>query len=85
MGIEEGYLLLDYPETSMSEYRVKVRTPTGLRMINEVSPLAKSLEASEMEKLTVNLIARREDAEKFKAFQADDYFRLRQKRLSRYL
>jgi uncharacterized protein len=84
-GIGEGYLLLDYPETSMSEYKVKVKTPQGLKSIGEVSPLAKSLEGSEREKLTVNIYARADDREKFNAFKPGDYFSYKQTRISEYI
>jgi len=84
-GIDEGYLMVDYPEMSMSEYRVKVKTQSGLKSIGEVSPLAKSLESSEKEKLTVNVYARGEDRRKFADFKPGDYFRYRQTRLSGYM
>jgi HD superfamily phosphohydrolase len=84
-NIKDGYLLLDYPETSMNEYRVKVKTPSGLRYIGEVSQLAKSLEGSEREKLTVNIYARAEDRDKFQDFKPDKYFDYSQKKLSGYV
>jgi uncharacterized protein len=84
-GIAPGYLLLDYPETSMSEYRVKVKTAHGLRSIGDVSPLAKSLEGSEREKLTVNVYVRAEDKDGFSQFNPEDYFGYQQKRISGYL
>ncbi len=84
-GIKHGYLLLDYPETSMNEYRVKVKTPRGLKSISEVSQLAKSLEGSEKEKLTVNLYVRAEDRKKLSGFRPEDYFYYKQTRLSGFM
>ncbi|MFH1055237.1 MAG: HD domain-containing protein [Candidatus Altiarchaeota archaeon] len=85
LGVEKGYLLLDYPEASMSEYRVKIKTTHGLKSISEVSPLAKSLEASEMEKLTINIYVRKEDKGRLDGFRPEDYFMYEQKRISGYL
>lgn len=84
-GVAEGYLLLDYPETSMNEYRVKVKTPHGLKSISDVSQLAKSLEGSEKEKLTVNIYVRPEDRRKFSDFRPEDYFAYKQTRISGFL
>ncbi|MFH0862474.1 MAG: HD domain-containing protein [Candidatus Altiarchaeota archaeon] len=84
-GIDEGYLLLDYPETSMNEYRVKVKTPHGLKSISEVSQLAKSLEGSEKEKLTVNIYVRPQDRQKLSEFSPEDYFTYKQTRISGFI
>ena len=84
-GIAEGYLLLDYPETSMNEYRVKVKTPHGLKSISEVSQLAKSLEGSEKEKLTVNIYVRPQDRQRLSGFDPESYFTYKQTRISGFL
>lgn len=84
-GVENGYLLIDYPEVSLSEFRVKVKTPEGLRSISEASSLAKSLETSELEKLSVGVYAPPEDREKFESFNAEDYFTYAQTRISGFV
>jgi HD superfamily phosphohydrolase len=84
-GIGAGYLLLDYPETTMSEYRVKVATKDGFKSVIEVSALAKSLEESEKTKLTVNIYTPREEREKFKDFKSEKYFSYQQTKLSGYI
>jgi len=81
LGIWEGHLLLDYPEASMNEYRVKVETSEGLKTIGEVSSLARSLEAAEQEKMTVNIYVHGESAKKFTDFDAPSYFTYEQTRL----
>ncbi|MBD3388884.1 MAG: HD domain-containing protein [Candidatus Altiarchaeales archaeon] len=83
-GVKEGYLLLDYPEIRMSEFKVKVKTGEGLKDIGEVSVLAKSLEESEREKLTVNIYSLPEDRDKMKGFKPEDYFTYTQKRLTEW-
>jgi uncharacterized protein len=85
LRIKEGYLMVDYPETSMSEYKVRMRTPQGLRSIADVSALAKSLESSERDKLTVNIYARPEDKAKFRGFRPERYLSYRQAKISGYM
>jgi len=84
-GVKPGYVFVDYPQASMSEYRVKVRTTDGLKSINEVSHLAKSLEDSEADKLTVNICVRPEDRRKLSSFNPQKYFRYRQTKISGYM
>jgi uncharacterized protein len=84
-GIKEGYLFVDYPQASMSEYRVKVRSREGLKSISEVSHLAKSLQDSEADKLTVNVCVRPEDRRKIGTFNPQRYFRYQQTKLSGYM
>ncbi|MBU0762143.1 MAG: HD domain-containing protein [Candidatus Altiarchaeota archaeon] len=84
LNIEAGYLLLDYPESSMNAYRVKVKTKSGLKPILDVSPLARSLEISEREKLTLNIYVRQEDSPKISEFKPQNYFSLEQRRLNEY-
>jgi len=83
--IKPGYLLLDYPEMSMSEYRVKVKTPAGLKSIGDISQLARSLEGSEREKLTVNVYVRQEDANRLETFKPEKYFNYKQTKISGYI
>jgi uncharacterized protein len=85
LGIDEGYLLLDYPEASMSEYRVSVKTSEGLKSIAELSQLANALEKSERDKLTVNVYARDEDGKMLGGFRPQDYFSYVQQRISGYV
>ena len=81
LGVDDGYLLLDWPESSMNEYRVLVRTPHGLAMIDEVSALARSLMLCEQERLTVNLYLEQGQKKKMEGFDPLDYFRFEQTRL----
>lgn len=84
LKIKPGYLLLDYPEIRLSEFHVKVATHEGLRSISEASALAKSLELSEREKLTVNVYALPKDKKKVERFKPEDYFTYTQKRLTEW-
>jgi HD superfamily phosphohydrolase len=85
LGVDEGYVLLDYPEERLSEFKVKVDSGEGLKSISEVSPLAKALEASEREKLQVSLYAREGDRDRFVGFKPERYLKYTQTRLSGYV
>jgi len=85
LKVKRGYLMLDYPEASMSEYGVKVKTLRGLKSIGEVSALAKSLESSETEKLSLSIYARLEDRGKFRNFRPERYFAYTQMKISGYV
>lgn len=84
LGITQGMLLVDYPETSMSTYRVKVRTDGGLSSILDISSLAKSLADSEREKLNVQIYVEKGQASKFRNFRPERYLCYEQKRISEY-
>jgi HD superfamily phosphohydrolase len=72
-GVEEGYLLIDYPEEKSSEFKVKIEADGELKSIKEVSSLARSLESSEKEKIKVSLHAPPECARKLKKLNVLDY------------
>jgi len=85
-GIERGYLLLDTPESKMSEFMIKVEDSDGeLRRIDEISNLAKVLEKSEIEKLNFCIYAPLEEFKKLKNFNAERYIEFEQTRLNRYM
>jgi len=85
-GIERGYLLLDMPESKMSEFMIKVEDSDGeLRRIDEISNLAKVLEKSEIEKLNFCIYAPLEEFKKLKNFNAEGYIEFEQTRLKRYM
>ena len=85
-GIEKGYLLLDMPESKMSEFMIKVEDSDGeLRRIDEISNLAKVLEKSEIEKLNFCIYAPLEEFKKLKNFNAERYIEFEQTRLKRYM
>ncbi|RLI93442.1 MAG: HD domain-containing protein [Candidatus Altiarchaeales archaeon] len=85
-GIERGYLLLDTPESKMSEFMIKVEDSDGeLRRIDEISNLAKVLEKSEIEKLNFCIYAPLEEFKKLKNFNAERYIEFEQTRLKRYM
>jgi len=72
-GIEEGYVLFDVPETKSEEFKVKIEVDEELKSIRDVSYLARSLEKSEKEKLTVRLHTLQEHVKKFKNLNLADY------------
>lgn len=75
-GLEAGDLIFDYPEVRMSEFKIKVDDSGVLRPIDEVSPLARSLEESEGEKLFFNVYARPEKAGKLELLPLRSYLGL---------
>ncbi len=84
-GIKKGYLLLDIPEAKMSEFRTQVETDEGLKGIDEVSSLARTLERSEQEKLTLCVYAAPEYIGKLKNFNPEKYIEFAQTRLGKFL
>jgi HD superfamily phosphohydrolase len=69
----EGYVLLDIPETKSEEFKVKIEVDGELKSIRDVSYLARSLEKSEKEKLTVRLHAPADYMKKFKNLNLREY------------
>ncbi len=84
LGIEPGYLLIDFPKAVMSEYGLKIKTKNGLKSIMEISTLAKSLKASEQEKLTLNIYVAEKNIRQFEKFQPQKFFTYTQTRISGY-
>ncbi|MBU4266971.1 MAG: HD domain-containing protein [Candidatus Altiarchaeales archaeon] len=84
-GIEKGYVLLDMPETKLSEFKVLVDFEGELKRIDEVSSLAKSLEKSEQEKMTFCIYAPKKETEKFKKFNPEKYIEFSQTRLAKFV
>lgn len=72
-GIRKGYTLLDVPEAKLQEYKTKIEYGGELKRIDEVSTLARSLEAAEEDRYTVNVYAPSEDIDRFKKFDLNDY------------
>lgn len=84
-GVKYGYVFVDMPETRMPEFKIKVEYDSELRMIDEVSTLAKALEKSEQEKLTFNVYVDRIYREKLEDFNPEDYIQYAQTKINRYL
>jgi len=84
-GVKKGYVILDIPEGRMSEFKTLVETSEGLKRIDEVSSLARSLEKSEQEKLTLCVYAAPEYVDKLKNFNAEKYIEFAQTRLGKFL
>ncbi|MCX6695944.1 MAG: hypothetical protein NTU61_06580, partial [Candidatus Altiarchaeota archaeon] len=83
--VRKGFLLLDYPESKLSEFKVKVEQGREFVTINQISPLAKALEQSENEKLTVNIYVSPEEISKFRRFNPEKYFNYVQTSMKKYL
>ncbi len=73
LGVTEGYVLVDVPEKRLSEFKVSAHADGVLKSFDEVSALAKALEQSENEKLTVGVYTTRENIPKMKDFSLKDY------------
>jgi len=84
-GIEKGYVLLDMPETKLSEFKVLVDFEGELKRIDEVSSLAKALEKSEQEKMTFCIYAPQDDVQKFEEFNPEKYIEFSQTRLAKFV
>ncbi|MCK4491514.1 MAG: HD domain-containing protein [Candidatus Altiarchaeales archaeon] len=85
-AIDEGYLLLDIPETKMSEFKILVEGADGeLKLINEVSELAGTLEKTEREKITFGIYTPKEKLPNLAGFNAERYIEFSQTRLGRYM
>ncbi len=82
--IKQGYVLIDMPETKMSEFKILVESDDGLKLINEVSTLARALEKAEEEKLTFCIYTAKEYIEKLKNFNIEDYIEFSQTRLGKF-
>ena len=84
-GLKKGYVIIDIPEPRLSEFETLVETEEGLKRIDEVSSLAKSLEKSEQEKLTFCIYTPPEYLGKFKRFNAEKYIEFAQTRLGKFI
>ncbi|MEM4347006.1 MAG: HD domain-containing protein [Candidatus Altiarchaeota archaeon] len=73
-GISQGYVLIDFPNTKLSEFEIVFETENSLRKIDEISSLANALKNSEQEKLTFCIYTPLEMKEKFKDFNIANYF-----------
>jgi HD superfamily phosphohydrolase len=83
-GLEEGMVLIDVPETSMSEFRILIDHDETLKSIDEVSALARALEKTEMEKLTLCVYTAPENVGLFKDFDPEKYLTFKQRKLRSY-
>ncbi|MEA3255128.1 MAG: HD domain-containing protein [Candidatus Altiarchaeota archaeon] len=84
LGIKKGFLLIDIPETKMSEFKILVETEGGLKRIDEVSSLAKALEKSEQEKLMFCIYTTPKHLDKIEDFNAETYIEFTQTRLRKF-
>lgn len=71
--IEKGYLFVDIPQETLSEFKIKVEFDNELKSIDEVSPLARALEKSEREKLTIGVYVSPENVSRMKGFNLKDF------------
>lgn len=84
-GIDSGYVLLDMPETKMSEFRIRIQSDEGLKYIHEISTLARSLKESEEEKMSFCIYTPPENMSKLKGFDVEKYVEFTQKRLNQFI
>jgi hypothetical protein len=84
-GVDVGLVLLDMPETKMSEFRIRIESDEGLKYIHEISTLARSLKESEEEKMNFCVYAPPEQLGKFKLFDMEKYVEFTQKKLNRFI
>ncbi len=84
-GIESGYVLVDMPETKMSEFRIRIESEDGLKYIHEVSTLARSLKESEEEKMNFSIYVPPEDMRKLRRFEVGEYIEFSQRKLERFI
>jgi hypothetical protein len=75
LGIHEGNVFVDAPQQASSEFKVRIEYYGSLRRIDSVSQLARSLEKSEQEKLTLGVYASPEFLKKFRDFKPEKYFK----------
>ena len=85
LGIDDGLILLDWPDSAMNEYRVLINSAQGLATIDEVSGLARSLRIAEESQLTVNIYVDPQAEDLMKNFEPQDYFTYEQIRLSGFV
>ncbi|MFH1125758.1 MAG: HD domain-containing protein, partial [Candidatus Altiarchaeota archaeon] len=74
-GIPPNHLFVDAPEPSFSEFKVRIEHDGSLRRIDKVSTLARALETSEQEKLTLGVYTSQEYLKKLGSLKPDRYFR----------
>jgi HD superfamily phosphohydrolase len=74
-GIPEGHIFVDAPESSLSEFRIRIEQSGSLKRIDKVSLLARALERSEQEKLTMGVYVSPQYMKKFKGFKPRRYFK----------
>jgi len=78
-GIPEDYLFVDAPEPSLSEFKVRIEHDGLLRRIDKVSLLARALEKSEQEKLSLGVYTTPEYMKRLRGFRPEKYFRYRRR------
>jgi HD superfamily phosphohydrolase len=76
-GVKDGFLFVDFPESSVSEFKIKVDTEGGLTAIDKISSLARSLEKSDREKLVLHMYADRRFLGKVGSFKPEKYLDFR--------
>ncbi|MDD5112328.1 MAG: HD domain-containing protein [Candidatus Altiarchaeota archaeon] len=74
-GISESELFVDAPEPGFSEFRVRIEHEGSLKRIDQLSALARALEKSEQEKLTVGLYTHPRHLRKLANFKPEKYFK----------
>ena len=85
MGLSLGELIVDYPEIKMSEFKVNVMSDAGLKPIDEVSSLARSLEESEQDRLEFNIYCDPLVVEKSPEISLEKYIHYKQTRIESFI
>lgn len=83
--IADGYLLLDIPEMKMPEFKILIESDDGLKLIDDISNLARSLEDAEEEKLTFCIYTNPENRERMEGFNSEKYIDFSQTRLRKFI
>jgi len=85
LDLDYGNIIVDYPEIKMSEFKVQVEDGKKYKPIDEVSPLAESLEKNESEKLLFNIYADPQNMDSLEDFNPHQYVKYRQTRIDSYI
>jgi len=74
---DNGFVFVDYPESSVSEFKIKVEVDGDLKPLDKVSSLARSLEKSDKEKLVLYFYAARRFIDNFRDFKVERYLKFK--------
>ncbi len=85
LGIRKGFVLLDMPEMKLSEFKIRIQDRKELKLIDEISSLARSLEKSEREKLMFCIYTAPEYLKKFKKLNLEKYIQFSQTKLGKFV
>ncbi|HHQ45027.1 MAG TPA: HD domain-containing protein [Candidatus Altiarchaeales archaeon] len=85
LGLDEGSVIVDYPEVQMSEFKVKILSNGKLKPIDDMSTIAKNLEQSDMEKLCLNIYCETGMLEKTGGFNPKRYVKYSQTHIDTFI